>query len=152
MGDRLVALVVVAGAALYLTQALALPFGTSARPGAGFFPVVVAVLACAVGLIAAARAFTTAPVAWAPRATRPEGGESGARRRRVLGATAALVAFCLLLPWLGYPLSAFGFVGALLRLLGSGWRTALATAVLSAAVSHYLFAVLLDVPLPRGPW
>jgi hypothetical protein len=29
---------------------------------------------------------------------------------------------------------------------------ALATAVLSAAVSHYLFAVLLDVPLPRGPW
>ncbi|HEV8472611.1 MAG TPA: tripartite tricarboxylate transporter TctB family protein [Methylomirabilota bacterium] len=149
MGDRLVALVVVAGAALYLTQALALPFGTSARPGAGFFPVVVAVLAGAVGLIAAARAFTTAPVAWAPRAAR---SESGARRRRVLGATAALVAFCVLLPWLGYPLSAFGFVGALLLLLGSGWRVALATAVLSAAVSHYLFAVLLDVPLPRGPW
>jgi hypothetical protein len=29
---------------------------------------------------------------------------------------------------------------------------ALGTGVLSAAVSYYLFAGLLDVPLPRGPW
>ena len=65
---------------------------------------------------------------------------------------AALAAFCLILPWVGYPLSAFLFVTVVLRRLGSGWPAAVALGVASAAVSHYLFAVLLDVPLPRGPW
>jgi len=39
-----------------------------------------------------------------------------------------------------------------LRYLGARWTTALLTGVLSAAGSYGLFAVLLDVPLPRGPW
>jgi putative tricarboxylic transport membrane protein len=67
-------------------------------------------------------------------------------------ATLILVAFCLVLPWIGYPIASFAFVLALLLRLGSDWRAALGTAVASAAASHYLFAVLLDVPLPRGPW
>jgi len=38
MLERVVGLVVVAAAGAYLTQALALPYGTAARPRAGFFP------------------------------------------------------------------------------------------------------------------
>jgi hypothetical protein len=70
----------------------------------------------------------------------------------VLSTIAVLVAFCLAMPWVGYPVAAFGFVVFLLHRLGSGWRSALIIGALSAAASHYLFAVLLDVPLPRGPW
>ena len=65
---------------------------------------------------------------------------------------AALVAFCLALPWVGYPAAAFAFVTIVLRYLGARWTTALLTGALSSAASYGLFAVLLDVPLPRGPW
>ena len=44
------------------------------------------------------------------------------------------------------------FVAVVLRYLGGRWTTALLTAVLSSAGSYGLFAGLLDVPLPRGPW
>ena len=50
-------------------------------------------------------------------------------------------------------LVAFAFVGFLLRALGGrGWVVIVMTALLSAVLSYYLFAVLLGVPLPRGPW
>jgi hypothetical protein len=146
---RVVALAVAAGGGLYLALALALPFGTPARPGAAFFPVVVALFTCVVGLVATTQAFLTAPAASTPREVAPDAAE---RRGRVVSAIVVLVAFCVLLPWLGYLAAAFGFVVVLLRRLGSGWRAAVVAAILSAAVSHYLFAVLLDVPLPPGPW
>jgi hypothetical protein len=131
MLERAAALVIAAVAVVYLTQALALPFGTTARPGAGFFPTLVAVLGVGVAVLMTARAFRAARPAVVPAAA------AGART---------------LMPWLGYPLVAFGFVAVLLRRLGGGWRGAVLTGALSAVVSFYLFAVLLDVPLPRGPW
>ena len=70
----------------------------------------------------------------------------------MIASVAALVGFCLVMPWIGYPLSALAFVAIVLQRLGSRWPAALAIAVASAAGSYYLFAVLLDVPLPRGPW
>ena len=147
--ERLVALVVLAGGGLYLSQALRLPMGTGARPGAAFFPVAIAVFACLVGLAALARSFVsgsrmrvvTDAAAWSPEC-----------RNRVISTVIVLVVFCLLLPWVGYPVMAFVFVAVLLRKLGSGWPGAVLTGVLTAVLSFYVFAVLLDVPLPRGPW
>jgi len=65
---------------------------------------------------------------------------------------AVLVGFCLLMPWIGYPLVAFAFVTVLLQRLGSAWRTAALVGAVTAVASFYAFGVLLDVPLPRGPW
>jgi hypothetical protein len=146
---RLVPLAVLIASGLYLTQAMKLPLGTAAKPGAGFYPVAVAVFACVVALVASARAFLAPPAARSaalPEATDP------VRRRRVAGAVGALVVFCLALPWIGYPIAAFGFVAVVLWGLGGRWTAALLTGVLSSAGSYYLFAVLLGVPLPRGPW
>jgi ABC-type sugar transport system substrate-binding protein len=70
----------------------------------------------------------------------------------VVISVAALVVFCLALPWVGYPVAAFAFVAVVLRYLGGRWWTAVLTGALSSAGSYGLFAVLLDVPLPRGPW
>ena len=81
-----------------------------------------------------------------------ERAPAGSGRRRVVATGALLVGFCLGLPWTGYPVVAFLFVGLLLRGLGAGWRAALAIGLLSAAISHYLFGVVLGVPLPRGIW
>jgi putative tricarboxylic transport membrane protein len=149
MVDRVMPTVVLVAAVFYLTQALKLPLGTAARPGAGFYPTIVANFACIVGLVATLTAFR-AP-ATAPAEASVDCDAPGARRR-VLFTVAALAGFCLAMPWIGYPLAATAFVVVTLLGLGSRWTTALAIGIASAAFSHYLFAVLLDVPLPRGPW
>ena len=147
---RLVPLVILAAFGFYLTQAVKLPLGTVAKPGAGFYPVAVAVFACVVALVTGARAFLSPP---AVRPEAPSGGATDpARRRRVAGAVGALAAFCLTLPWIGYPIAAFGFVSVVLWGLGGRWQAALLTGALGSAGSYYLFGVLLDVPLPPGPW
>jgi putative tricarboxylic transport membrane protein len=144
---RAVPLLLLVAAGVYLTLALRLPFGAAARPGAGFYPVIVAVFAIVVALAATASVFRRAP-----RAEAEAVALDAAARRRVVISVMALAAFCVALPWVGYPAAAFAFVAVVLRYLGGRWTTALLTAVLSSAGSYGLFAGLLDVPLPRGPW
>ena len=144
---RVVPLVLLVAASVYLTLALRLPFGAAARPGAGFYPVIVAVFAIVVALAATASAFRSAAGAPAEAV-----GLDAPARRRVVISVVALVVFCLALPWVGYPAAAFAFVAVVLRYLGGRWTTALLTGALSSAGSYALFAVLLDVPLPPGPW
>lgn len=144
---RLLPLAVLVAAGLFLWQAAALPRGTAAKPGAGFYPVFVGAFACGVALIATVQAFLgRSPALAQGAALEPDA------RRRVLTSIAALAGFCLVLPWIGYPGAAFLFVTFVLSQLGSRWSAALAIGAASAALTHYLFAVLLDVPLPRGPW
>jgi putative tricarboxylic transport membrane protein len=144
---RAVPIVLLVAAGAYLILSLQLPFGAAARPGAGFYPVLVAVFAVVVALGATTSAFRSA----APGAAAAVDLDAAARRRVVISVV-ALVAFCLALPWAGYPAAAFAFVTIVLRYLGARWTTALVAGVLSSAGSYGLFAVLLDVPLPRGPW
>jgi hypothetical protein len=59
--SRAVPLALLVTAVGYLTMALRLPFGTIAKPGAGFYPVMVAVFAIVVALVATALAFRRAP-------------------------------------------------------------------------------------------
>ena len=142
---RAVPLVLLVAAAVYLILAFRLPFGVAARPGAGFYPVIVAVFAVVIALAATASAFRGVQAATAIAL------DAGPRRRVVISVV-SLVAFCLVLPWIGYPVAAFAFVTVVLRYLGSRWTSALLTGALASAGSYGLFAVLLDVPLPRGLW
>jgi len=57
MLERVVGLAVVVAAGIYLWLAAALPYGTTARPGAGFFPTLVGIFGGMVGLTMSARAF-----------------------------------------------------------------------------------------------
>jgi putative tricarboxylic transport membrane protein len=143
--------ILLVAAAGYLSLALGLPMGTAARPGPGFYPVIVGIFAVIVLVSVTAIAFRGAASARTGGAAPAEGLEDGARRR-VLISVVALGVFCLALPWVGYPVTAFAFVTAVLRSLGGGWTTALITGALASAGSYGLFAVLLDVPLPRGLW
>ena len=144
MTERLVALVVVAACGGYLASGLTLPLGTTARPGPGFFPLAIGAFGAIMALVWTAAAFRRVPEA----ATEP--GISADARGRVLATAGALIGFCILLRWVGYPVAALVFMTLLLRWLGAGWRSAVVTGVASAAVSYYLFGVLLNVPLPHG--
>lgn len=144
MRERLAALAVLAASGGYLAFALAFPLGTTARPGPGYFPVVVGVFLCVVAAVFLLASFRRAAGVLITATT-------DAARIRVGAMAVGLIGFVLLLPWTGYPAVAFGFVALLLkRLGGAGWRTTLVTALASAAGSYYLFAKLLEVPLPRG--
>jgi hypothetical protein len=149
MVERGLPLFIFVVAGLYLTQSMKLPFGTTGRPGAGFYPTAVAIFACIVALVATVKAFRT-PLPG--RVATIEDPEAPARRRRVFATVLALLAFCFVLPYIGYPVAALAFVTAMLLGLGARWPMAVCIGVLSAAGSHYVFASLLDVPLPRGPW
>ena len=120
----------------------------AARPGAGFYPVLVAVFACLVGVIATVSAFRRA----GPRI----GAAADAGRRRRAGRVVARRSPpSRLLPRAAVdrlPVSALAFVAIVLLRLGSRWPAALPIARAERGGSHYVFAVLLDVPLPRGPW
>jgi hypothetical protein len=145
MVERLLALAVLAASGVYLANALPLPRGTAAQPGPGFFPLAVGVFGIAVALLWVVSALRRAPAAPGVTATEAEG------RGRVATTSVLLAGFCLLLPWVGYPIVAFLFTGLVLHGLGARWTTALIIALASAVASYYCFAVLLEVPLPRGP-
>ena len=148
MRERLVALAVLAASGAYLLAALPIARGTGARPGPGFFPFVIGVFLLAVALV-----YTIASLRGATGVATTAAALAPAARYRVLATGETLVGSCLLLPWAGYPVVAFAFVAVLLRALGGRhWLGIAATAIVSAAASYYLFAVLLGVPLPRGVW
>jgi Tripartite tricarboxylate transporter TctB family len=148
MRERLVALALLLASAGYLVLSLALPHGTMVRPGPGFFPLAIGAFLCAVSL-----AYLVASLGGATGVATAAEPFQAAARTRVVAAGTTLVAACALMSVLGYPVVAFTFVAFLLRALGGRrWTVIVVTALLSAAVSYYLFAVLLGVPLPRGPW
>lgn len=72
---------------------------------------------------------------------------------RVLALVAALVAFALLLPLLGYVLTSAALFTAAAFLLGAprDWRTA-ATGWALAATAFLVFDRLIGLTLPTGPW
>jgi hypothetical protein len=150
MGARLAALAALAASGLYLWHALGFPLGTVAAPGAGFFPVATGTFLVLVTAVLTVQAFRRRLPGTGARLPPDEGSPAGAWKR-VATAMAGLVGFCALLPWAGYPVAAFAFVTVLLgRLGGGGWAGAVLGGLLTAVLSHYLFTVLLGVPLPRG--
>jgi hypothetical protein len=143
MIERLLAVALLAAGLVYLGSAWALPLGSAARPGAGFYPVAVGVFGASVilaWLVTGLRGTATGHAVAVPADA----------RGRVLITAGLLAGFCLALPWTGYLVAAFLFTGLLLRGLGAGWATALVIGAASALASNYGFGVLLGVPLPRG--
>ena len=147
MRERAWALGFLVASGAYLAAALAFPFGDVAKPGPGFFPVGVGVFLCLVAAASMIGRRRGAP-AGAGVASLPRDA-----RARVSATILGLVAFCLLLPWVGYPVCAFLFIALLLRRLGGArWPGVVITAVLGALVSYYVFGVLLGVPFSAGPF
>jgi hypothetical protein len=145
MIERVLALAVLLASGVYLVNGMGLPQGTAAQPGPGFYPVAVGVFGAAVAATWLVSALRRAPAVAGGGPAIPEGG-----RRRAGVAAGLLLAFCLLLPWSGYPPAAFLFTSLMLRGLGAAWPAASIVGLVSAVGSYYLFGVLLGVPLPRG--
>jgi putative tricarboxylic transport membrane protein len=127
------------------TASLGLGVGALHDPGPGFIlfwaSILLAVCACilfGIGLLKRTEPASRSN-AW-----------NGAERRNAIIVMAVLIAYCLVLPKLGYLISTFVLM---LVLFGLGrmkpWMIILG-ALITVLLSHYLFDHLLQTPLPRG--
>lgn len=117
-----------------------LPLGNLREPGAGFFPVVVAV---ALILFAA-----LALISRTPEADKSEAEPGSFVRVSIL--TAMIAAYAWLLPTVGFILCTVVLLGVVLRGLGEvGWPSTIICAAGGAAGCYFLFTRL-GMPLPSG--
>lgn len=134
--------------AFVLVQSLQLSFYLEGVPGPGFFPALVAIALIGLGA-------WLVVTRW--RATRdPADGfklPSRQQATRSLGLWVTILAAALLVAPLGFPLAMFLLVAVILFVLEGrrGLGPILAT-ILIPVLSWLLFAELLQVPLPAGPF
>ncbi len=141
--DRVAGAVLVVFAAVVAVESRALPVGSVRDPGPGFLPLLLALLLAIFG-VAVAVAGRTAPrlrtLAW------PEA-------RHAVAILAACVFAAVALERLGYRITVFALVAGLTGLVERRPPlAALGVAAGLSALSFYVFADLLQVPLPRGPF
>lgn len=131
----------------YLAGSLKLPMGTSVRPGAGLFPLLVGISLVITSALLLMGSWKQKETGAEDREPFPEGKD----RQRVLAVAMTLISFVALLKTLGYGVSSAVLMGAILRLLGlRSWGRIVLISLLTAAISFYLFDSLLGTPLPRG--
>ncbi len=145
MRDRTAAAVLLAFGIVALEEARKLRFGTIARPGPGFFPVV---LAAAFSLVVLALLVTALRAPDAGDAPAPIAGW-----RKMAATMAALFVYAFLLEPAGFVIATFALLVFFFKALeGQRWLTALAGSFLTAFVTYVVFKVWLHVQLPPGPW
>jgi hypothetical protein len=127
---------------------LQLPLGT---PGTGLFPLVLGVMLMGLAATQAVRLYLARPkpvLPEVPAAAQPK--RDGATQRVVLFMGAVVVATALL-STLGYPLTSFLLMLALLWVLGIRKpHVAGSIALGSAIVCYFVFVQWLKIPLPSG--
>jgi hypothetical protein len=125
------------------TYRLRLPLGSWQNPGPAYVPVLLALLLLVFGILAfaaGAKAERVSAVGWS-------------EWRHGAAILAACAFMALAFERLGYRLTIFVSLAALLGLLErQHWLTTLLFSAGFALGSFYLFATLLRVPLPYGPW
>ena len=143
--DRAAAVVLLVFGLIALEEARKLRFGSIARPGPGFFPVVLAA------------AFSLVCVALLVNAIRARDADAAAAARlgwpKMVATMAALFVYALVLELLGFVVATFALLLFFFKALeGQRWVTALAGSLVTAFVTYLVFKVWLNVQLPAGPW
>jgi putative tricarboxylic transport membrane protein len=145
---QIAAIAIALAGLLVVRESVALKLYTAMGPGPGFFPLWLAIaliaLAAAMFFQATFQAAEPMPEAFLP---------TSIGLIRILAVLAALVAVMLLLEPLGMRLTMFAFTALLPPLLG--YRRPLIVLAIALAASFGVFEVfarVLDIPLPNGPW
>jgi len=126
---------------------LSMPIGTFRTPGTGMFPLILGILLMFLSGLFLLRLFLKT------QATREKSSTV-----EILGSSRQLILFfgtmvlvTLFFNRLGYPLSSFLLMLALLRILGlRSWKFNLPVSFITAIVCYFLFVQWLKIPLPKG--
>lgn len=126
---------------------LRMPIGTFRAAGSGLFPLGLGILLTGLSGTLLIKSCIQA------KRSREKTMQAGAARstKQVVLFMGAIVVATLLFKSLGYPLTAFLLLLALLRILGvRRWAYNLALSLLTATGAYLLFVLWLQIPLPKG--
>jgi hypothetical protein len=126
---------------------LRMPIGTFRMGGTGLFPLILGILLMFLSGLFLLRLFVKARSA--PEKSFADQIPGSSKQLVFFFGTMVLVT--LSFNRLGYPLSSFVLMLALLRVLGvRRWRLNLSLSFIAAAVCYFLFVQWLKIPLPKG--
>ena len=131
-------------------QAFRLPMGVMRDPGAGFFPLMIALVTCLLAILALAEALRDKQE---PTAAKAEASGSTERFRwwNIAVILAALIAYALTLTTVGFLVNTFLFMLLLLKVIEpQAWTKSLVAAGITAVVSELFFNGLLNAQIPKG--
>jgi hypothetical protein len=131
-------------------QAFRLPMGVMRDPGAGFFPLVIALVTGLLAILALAEALR---VEQGPTAAQTEAPGSSERFKwwNIAVILAALIAYALTLTTAGFLINTFLFMLLLLKVIEpQTWTKSLLAAGITAAASELFFNGLLNAQIPKG--
>jgi putative tricarboxylic transport membrane protein len=127
---------------------LRMPLGTFRMAGPGMFPLILGILLMILSAVYVLNLFFQGKKGPIKKAASSESSESPVPLILFLGTMVSVAAF---FNRLGYPLSSFLLMAALLRILGvKRWMVTLPLASITAAVCYFIFVQLLRIPLPKG--
>jgi len=140
--------------ALTVLLSLDLPLGTLRMPGSGFFPLVLGLMLAGLAAVHGVQLYLARPQQPAAKAGSAAAGPSwrlADATRRVLLFMGAVALATALLQALGYTLTSFLLMLALLQILGMrGWAVRGVIALSTAGVCYVVFVRWLMIPLPAG--
>lgn len=129
-------------------EAFRLPLGAMRDPGAGFFPLLIALatgLLALIALVQSLREKKKSNEAPEPRTAEPF------RWWNLVVITAALIVYAVTLTTVGFMINTFLFMLILLKVIEpQTWTKALLASSLTAVVSEIFFNVLLRAQIPAG--
>ncbi len=135
------------GAAVALLS-LTMNLGTFRMAGTGMFPLCLGILLMILSGLFILRIFFQSKGRQGKKETSVESSESSRQMILFLGAMALGTLF---FNRLGYPLTSFLLMLALLRILGiKRWGQNVLISVVTAVGSYFLFVKWLDIPMPKG--
>jgi len=127
---------------------LRMPIGTFRMAGTGMFPLCLGILLIFLSCIFILKLLYQGKITTGRRDSVAEVRGSPIQLILFFG---TMVLVTLLFNRLGYPLSSFLLMLALLRILGvKRWRLNLPLSFITAAVCYFLFVQWLKIPLPKG--
>ena len=127
---------------------LKMPIGTFRMAGTGMFPLFLGILLMILSVIFILEIFFQGKAGQVRKEASIESSESPMQLILFLG---TMVLVTLFFNKLGYPLSAFLLMVALLRVLGvKRWTLTLPLSFMTAVVCYFLFVQWLKIPLPKG--
>jgi len=126
---------------------LKMPIGTFRMAGTGMFPLCLGILLMLLSGLFLLRLFLKTRITPEKSST----GEIPGPSKQLVPFLGAMVLVTLLFNRLGYPLSSFLLMLALLRILGvKKWTFSLPLSLMTAVVCYFLFVQWLKIPLPKG--
>jgi hypothetical protein len=127
---------------------LKMPIGTFRMAGTGMFPLILGILLIVLSAIFVLKIFIQGKERQVKKEISIESSESPRTLILFLG---TMVLVTLFFNKLGYPLSAFLLMLALLRVLGvKRWTLTLPLSFMTAVACYFLFVQWLKIPLPKG--